>query len=185
MRIQDFKLLLLLQFVVLIQATTKSVYLYTRLGQLVTSNTLGWQSFYDDFDEKQLKYGVEASKIQADHGNSTLYVCRATVDGISVSGHTLRRDQRTFCVVTMHTNVGTHHAFDILLNKGDGGKLTWTKSSGVIPPGAISASSSGHVSVKRPLIFCLFIFRLHFECEDRSVIDYTNAFWDRKKIREI
>lgn len=165
MRIPDLKpLLLLLQFAVLIQATTKSVFIYTKTGQLVTSNTLGWQSFTGE--ASQLKFGVEASKFQSDHGNSPLFVCRATIEGIPVTGHTLPRDQRTMCIVTMHTNVDTHHAFDILLNKGDGGKLTWTKSSGVIPPGAISASSSGHVSVKRPLIFCVYLSKkaMLFEC---------------------
>lgn len=153
MKIQDLKLLLLLQFVVLIQATTKSAFVYTKTGQLVTSNTLGWQSFTGD--ARQLKYGVEASKLQSDHGNSSLYVCRAMVDGLPVTGHTFPRDQRTVCIVTMHTNVGTHHAFDILLNKGDGGKLTWTKSSGVLPLGAISASIQAHVSIKRLSDFLL------------------------------
>lgn len=144
MRLQDLKLLLLLQSVALIQATTKSVLLYSKGGQLVTSNTLGWQSF--DGDVKQLKHAVEAAKFQTAHGNYTLYVCRVVIDGISVSGHTLPRNQQTMCIVTMHTNVNTHHVFEILLNKGDGGKLTWTKSNGVLPSGAISATSAGHVS---------------------------------------
>lgn len=145
MKIQDLKLLLLLQFVVLIQATTKSAFVYTKTSQLVTSNTLGWQSFSGD--ARQMKYAVEASKFHSpDHGNSSMYVCRAMVDGLSVTGHTYIRDQRTMCVVTMHTEVKSHHAFDILLNKGDGGKLSWMKSSGVIPVGAISASNQAHVS---------------------------------------
>lgn len=155
MRIQDLKLLLLLQFVALIQANTKSVFLYNNVGQLVTSDTLNWQSFTDD--PKQNKYAVEAGQFQSDRGNSSLFVCRVVVDGIPVTGFTLKQITRTVCVVTMHMNGGIHHAFDILLNNGDAGKLTWTKSSGVIPVGAISATSSAHVSAKHLFSFIVIL----------------------------
>lgn len=173
MRIQELKLLLILQFVALIQANTKGVFLYNNVGQLVTSDTLLWQSFTDD--AKQNKYAVEAGKFQSDHGNYSLFVCRVVVDGIPVTGLTLKHDTRTVCVVTMHMNVGTHHAFDILLNNGDGGKLTWTKSSGVIPVGAISATSSAHVSAKH-----LFSF-IVISCIASSGTNYENTHRARKK----
>lgn len=133
--------------IVTIQATTKSVLLYSKVGQLVTSGTLVWQSFTGD--AKQLEYAVEAAKFQSEHENYQMHVCRAVIEGIFVTGHTQKRDQRTVCIVSMHTDVRTHHSFDVLLNKGNAGKLTWiewSKFSATIPIGAVSATSAGHVS---------------------------------------
>lgn len=136
---------------VAIQATTKSVLLYS-IGniknQLVTSSTLVWQSFADD--QKLLEYAVEAAKYHSEHENYPIYVCRFVVDGIIVTGHTQQRNQRTVCTVSMHSDVRSHHVFDVLLNKGDAGKITWkpwSKYSAVIPIGAVSATSDGHVSI--------------------------------------
>lgn len=134
--------------IVAIHATTKSVSLYSReVRQLVTSNTLVWQSFSGD--QKLLEFAVEAAKFKSEHEDYPIYVCRATVDGIAVTGHTQKRDSRIVCIVSMHTT-HTHHVFDVLLNKGNGGKLSWkpwSKYTAVIPTGAVSASSDGHVCI--------------------------------------
>lgn len=137
----------LLSFIVAIHATQKSVLLYSKVNQLVTSNTLVWQSFTGD--EKDLEFGVRAAKYSSDKESYNQFVCRILTEGIFVSGHTQNRDGRILCVVSMHTEVKTHHTFDVLLNKGHGAKLSWkawSKFSATIPTGAVSATTSGHVS---------------------------------------
>lgn len=70
------------------------------------------------------------------------------MDGIYTSGNTQRHQGQTVCIVSMHMDVRTHYAFDVLLNKGHGGKLTWkpwNKFSAGIPSGAVSVTSAGHV----------------------------------------
>ncbi|KAJ6645451.1 Membrane-bound transcription factor site-1 protease, partial [Pseudolycoriella hygida] len=101
----------------------------TKNKQLVTSSTLVWQSFTGD--QKQLEYAVTAATYVTEHENYPLY-----------------HQSQTVCIVSMHMDVRTHYAFDVLLNKGHGGKLTWkpwNKFSGGIPSGAVSATSAGHV----------------------------------------
>lgn len=78
----------------------------------------------------------------------SVYVCRAVIDGINVSGHTKKYEDKIVCTVALQSHVKTHHAFDILINKGLGAKLTWktwNKFSGSLPTGAVGASSVGHV----------------------------------------
>ncbi|KAG4078503.1 hypothetical protein HA402_009215 [Bradysia odoriphaga] len=114
--------------------------------QLTTSSTLVWQSFTGD--QKQLEYAVQAAKYVTETENYPLYVCRALIDGIYTTGNTQKHQDQTVCIVSMHMDVRTHYAFDVLLNKGHGGKLTWkpwNKFSGGIPSGAVSATSAGHV----------------------------------------
>lgn len=147
---------------VAIQATTKSAMRFTKVGQLVTSDTLVWQSFTGD--PKQLDFAVEAAQYHSEQEKYAIYVCRAVIEGVVVTGHTLKRDSRIVCIVSMHTEVRTHHAFEVLLNKGDAAKLTWTpwsKFSAVIPAGAVSASSDGHVSNRLLVFFFLSIYAPH------------------------
>lgn len=152
--------------IVAIQATTKPVLLYSKVGQLVTSSTLVWQSFGGD--QKLLENAVEAAKFHSELENYPIYVCRAVIEGVIVTGHTQKHDPRTVCVVSMHTDVRTHHQFDVLLNKGSGGKLTWkpwSKFSATIPTGAVSATSDGHVSIFKTFFFLsLFCFRFINSC---------------------
>lgn len=134
--------------IVAIHASTKSVQLFSKNGQLVTSETLVWQSFSSG-DPKQFEFAVEAAKFHSEHENYQMYICRVPVSGIFVTGHTQKRDQRTNCIVSLHEEVSTHHQFDVLLNKGNGGKLTWiswSRYTPTIPTGAVSAASTGHVS---------------------------------------
>lgn len=110
-----------------------------------TSNTLAWEPFNDD--QKQLEFAVEAAKYNSENENHPIYVCRATIDGIAVPGHTQKRNSKMDCVISMHE---THlrPVFDVLLNKGNGGKLTWKpwrKNQAVFLKGAVSAATDGHV----------------------------------------
>lgn len=135
---------------VVIQATTKGVLLFNnKVGQLVTSSTLVWQSYASD--QNLSGSAVVAAEFYSEEGNYPLYVCRAVVDGVIVTGHTQKHDTRTVCIVSMHTDVRTHPTFDVLLNKGDAAKLTWkhwNKYIAVLYTGAVSAISDGHVSSK-------------------------------------
>ena len=143
----------------IVSAGTNSVLLYSKVGQLVTSSTLVWQSYTGD--EKQLEYGVVAAKFISEAEHYPMYVCRALIEGIYVPGHTKKHQQRVVCIVTMHMNVDTHFAFDILLNKENGGKLSWkpwSKFSASIPTGAVSAVSTGHVSVPEVVFHFCFVF---------------------------
>lgn len=134
---------------VAIQATTKSVLLYNnKVGQLVTSSTLVWQSYASDQKLSDIN-AVEAAEYHSEEGKYTIYVCRAVIDGVIITGHTQQRDSGTVCIVSMHTDVRSHHAFDVLLNRGDAAKLTWkpwNKFDAVTHTGAVSATSDGHVS---------------------------------------
>jgi Protein of unknown function (DUF3421) len=131
-------------------ATAKSAFTFRfyggLVGQLVTSSTLGWESYVGD--EKQLENAVQGGTYHsADEDSYAIHVCRVPVDGIVTTGYTKQQRQKMVCVVSMSGNVNTHHSFEILMNKGNGGKLTWqpwTKFVGSVPTGAVSASG-GHV----------------------------------------
>lgn len=140
--------------IVAIYATTKSAMRYNligSIGQMVTSDTLVWQTFVAE-DPKQLEFAVEAAKYHSEEDKYPIYVCRATDEGVIVTGHTQKHESNTVCVASMHTTVKQHRAFEVLLNKGGAAKLTWkpwspwNKFSAVIPLGAVSAASDGHVS---------------------------------------
>lgn len=145
-----------------IHASTKSVQLFSKNGQLVTSETLVWQSFSSG-DPKQFEFAVEAAKFHSEHENYQLYICRVGVSGIFVTGHTQKGDQRIVCIVSLHMEVSNHHSFDILINKGNGGKLTWKswdrRYTPTKPTGAVSAASTGHVSIFFYIFFFFIIFR--------------------------
>lgn len=70
------------------------------------------------------------------------------VDGIFASGNTRRYEDKVVCTVALQNSVKTHHAFELLINKGNGAKLSWKswKKFGRIPTGAINSGLGGHVS---------------------------------------
>lgn len=142
-------IIFLIQYIGHTIAATNFVSIYSKtLSQLVTSSTLVWQSYIGD--PKQLEYAVPAAKFVSKDENYLEFVCRAPIEGIFTSGHTKKHQQRTVCIVSMHMEVRIHDQFDVLLNKGHGGKLIWkpwNKFSASIPPGAVSALSAGHVSI--------------------------------------
>lgn len=138
--------IVLLHLILSIDASQRLVSLYGNVNQLVTSSTLTWQAFSGD--QRELEFGVEASNYTSQTENYIMYVCRATVDGIIVPGHTIKRDQRIVCIVSLHMDVRTHHTFDVLLNKHNGARIEWKKWNKyvpTIPKGAVSAVSAGHV----------------------------------------
>lgn len=139
-----------------IEASQKSVQLYSKVGQLVTSSTLIWQSYTGD--PKDLQFAVHAAKYTSDDENYQIYVCRALVEGLNTAGHTQKRDSKTVCLVSTHMGARSHHVFDVLLNKGHGGKLTWkawSKFNPTIPTGSVSATSTGHVSIITYYLLCV------------------------------
>ena len=75
-------------------ASTHSVQTYrtssTQLGQLMTSSTLNWESYTND--KKQLEYAVKGGTLIINEVHYPIYVCRATVEGLYVSGHTEKHD---------------------------------------------------------------------------------------------
>lgn len=158
-------------------ASSKSVHRFKPIpgssnGQEVTSNALVWDQYYGD--SKQFKYAVESGKYSSETEvkrssgdlqkifrnskfneqippflqNYPIYVCRAMVDGIFASGNTRRYEDKVVCTVALQNSVKTHHAFELLINKGNGAKLSWKpwKKFGRIPTGAINSGLGGHVS---------------------------------------
>lgn len=143
----ELALFIFVLLIVSAYAATNVVLVYNKNGQLVTSSTLGWQSYTDDV--KQLEYAVQSGQITTEDDKYSMYVCRVPIEGIYTAGHTTKHSKDTVCIVSMHLEVRTHFKFDLLINKGNGSKLTWkswSKFTGSIPIGAISAVSAGHVS---------------------------------------
>lgn len=135
----------ILCFLTSLEASQKSVYFY-KGGQLVTSSTLIWQTFSGD--KRDLEHAVHAAKYVSDQDSYQIYVCRALVEGLYVAGHTQRNEHKSVCLVSTHQGARVHHMFDVLLNKGYGGKLSWAqwnRFSPTTPTGAVSAASTGHV----------------------------------------
>lgn len=135
-------------------ASTHSVQTYrtssTQLGQLMTSSTLNWESYVND--KKQLEFSIKGGSFVDDDVHYPIYVCRSTVEGLYVSGHTERRGSKLVCVVSLLGEVKTHHAFDVLVNKGHLGKVgwkSWRKFNAATPIGAVSVSSNEVTYVAR------------------------------------
>lgn len=129
-------------------SATNSVLIFNSIGQLVTSSTLVWESFVED--TKQMDVAVPAANFTTKEESYPLYVCRALLEGMYTTGHTQRHKNSIVCIVSMHLEVKTHFTFDILMNKGHFGKLTWkpwNKFSAKIPSGAVSAVTTGHVYI--------------------------------------
>ena len=67
-----------------------------------------------------------------------------------MSGYTRKKDDRYVCIVSMHDQVRTKQEFDVLLNKEQGAKLSWTdwdKFKGLQFTGSISTINGGSVSL--------------------------------------
>lgn len=149
-RLRLLRLLVALAFAIVgTQAATNVALVFNQNGQLTTSSTLVWQSYTGD--DKQLEYAVPAGQYQLDAEHThPMLVCRAPAEGLIITGHTsLHAGGKTVCIVSMHMEVRTHHAFDVLLNKAHGAKLTWRPwkmYDAATPIGAVSAVSASHVS---------------------------------------
>lgn len=109
------------------EAAVHSVLTYkntsTQLGQLVTSSTLVWET-YDAKNSNQLQYAVEGGKYISEEEHYPIYVCRVTIDGVTTSGHTEKIKQSHVCVAAHYKNK-QYTNFDVLINKGHLGKVSW------------------------------------------------------------
>lgn len=80
-------------------------------------------------------------------------MCRVEIEGIFTAGHTVTEDTVTVCIVAAQlSEVERHHAFEVLINMGGGGKLKWqpwSRYHAGIFGGAVSAGM-GKVSANAP-----------------------------------
>lgn len=138
-------------FVTSSEAAVHSVLTYknasTLLGQLVTSSTLVWET-YDPKDPKQLQYAVEGGKYISEDEHYPIYVCRVNIDGVGTSGHTEKKQQSHACVAAHYKNM-KYANFDVLINKGHLGKVSWKhwrKFNVGVPVGAIRIGEDAYIA---------------------------------------
>uniref|UniRef100_A0A1I8NMY9 Protein unzipped n=1 Tax=Stomoxys calcitrans TaxID=35570 RepID=A0A1I8NMY9_STOCA len=133
------------------EAAVHSVLTYkntsTQLGQLVTSSTLVWET-YDAKNSNQLQYAVEGGKYISAEEHYPIYVCRVTIEGVNTIGHTEKIQQAHLCVAAHYKNKKYDH-FDVLINKGHLGKVSWKhwrKFNLGIPVGAIRIGEVSYIA---------------------------------------
>ncbi|EDV98473.1 GH22655 [Drosophila grimshawi] len=148
---------LLLQLATPIGAHVHPVFTYknasTQLGQLVTSDTLVWET-YDPNSANQLQSAVEGGKYLTEDEHYPIYVCRVTIDGVPTSGHTEKRQQRHVCVAALYKH-SINANFDVLLNKGHLGKIAWKrwrKYNIGVPIGAIRIADESYIARHRATV---------------------------------
>lgn len=125
--------------------------------QSVTSSTLTWEKFSGVEDHLQNAVRVaEPEKdskehVENDHVHPPSYVCRVLIEGMHTAGQTVKDESGTICTVAaQQAEVERHHAFEILINMGGGGRLiwqSWDRYHAGIFGGAVS-SGTGKVSFK-------------------------------------
>lgn len=144
-------LLVLLPLLVSGLAMTNSVFKAFSKDQTVTSSTLSWEKF--NGDETQLQHAVRTYNL-AEHPRSkemtdaerlqhASYVCRIQIEGIYCAGQTHMEDTSTICRASIQSDIRRHRTFEVLVNRGGGGKLKWQpwdKYQTEKFPGAVSAS---------------------------------------------
>uniref|UniRef100_A0A8D8A5E9 Protein unzipped n=1 Tax=Culex pipiens TaxID=7175 RepID=A0A8D8A5E9_CULPI len=144
-------LVLLLPLLVSGLAMTNSVFKAFSKDQTVTSSTLSWEKF--NGDETQLQYAVRTYNL-ADHPRSkemtdterlqhASYVCRIQIEGIYCAGQTHMEDTSTICRASIQSDIRRHRTFEVLVNRGGGGKLIWKPWNKYLSdkfPGAVSSS---------------------------------------------
>lgn len=166
--------LLLLSTILVIEfvAGTKPVSVFDKkIGQLVTSSLLTWESFNPSNPKHQLEYAVAAGEfLEVIHLYTYLmihrvnklinfiisfiqkhpaYICRSSVNSISVTGYVKKRSDESYvCIVSLHSQIKTKGDFELLMNKGNGAKIDWhdwVKSAVVFThiDGTVSTINSG------------------------------------------
>ncbi|XP_065368242.1 protein unzipped [Calliphora vicina] len=142
--------LALFLFVTSSQAAVHSVLTYknasTLLGQLVTSSTLVWET-YELKNPKQLQYAVEGGKYITEDEHYPIYVCRVNIDGVGTIGHTEKIQQSHECKAAHYKNM-RYKVFDVLINKGHLGKVSWKhwrKFNVGVPVGAIRIGEDAYI----------------------------------------
>lgn len=143
--------LALFLFVTTSQAAVHSVLTYknasTLLGQLVTSSTLVWET-YEPKNPKQLQYAVEGGKYITEEEHYPIYVCRVNIDGVGTIGHTEKIQQTHECKAAHYKNM-KYKNFDVLINKGHLGKVSWKhwrKFNVGVPVGAIRIGEDAYIA---------------------------------------
>ncbi|XP_053685267.1 protein unzipped [Sabethes cyaneus] len=133
-------------------AVSNSVFKAFSKDQTVTSSTLSWEKF--NGEKSQLQFAV-ASYNPAEHPRSkelmdseqlshASYVCRIQIDGIYCAGQTHMEDTSTICTASLQSDIRRHRTFELLVNRGGGGKLKWKPWDRYLAekfPGAVSASN--------------------------------------------
>lgn len=112
---------------------TNSVFKAFSKDQTVTSSTLGWEKF--NGEKTQLQFAVQSynpaenprSKelVDSDQLSHASYVCRIQIEGIYCAGQTHMEDSSTICTASLQSDVRRHRTFEVLVNRGGGGKLKW------------------------------------------------------------
>lgn len=160
--------LLLLSTILLIEfvAANKPVSVFDKkIGQLVTSSLLTWESFNPSNPKHQLEYAVAAGEFLEVNDFISIYckkkihyinlqkhpayICRSSVDSIAVTGYVKKRNDESYvCIVSMHGQIKTKGDFDLLMNKGNGAKIDWQdwEKTGIVftnIDGTVSTINSG------------------------------------------
>ncbi|XP_055591057.1 protein unzipped-like [Uranotaenia lowii] len=114
-------------------AMTNSVFKAFSKDQTVTSSTLAWEKFngeklqlqnavklYDPVEHPRYRELVESDQLA-----HTPFVCRIQIEGIFCVGQTHMEDTSTICTASLQSDIRRHRMFEILINRGNGGKLKW------------------------------------------------------------
>ncbi|XP_055624570.1 protein unzipped [Toxorhynchites rutilus septentrionalis] len=133
-------------------AMANSVFKAFSKDQTMTSSTLAWEKF--NGEKTQLQFAVHTYNpdehphpkelIDSDQLMHESYVCRIQVEGIYCAGQTHMEDSSTICTASLQSDVRRHRTFEVLVNRGGGGKLKWqpwNKYRTEKFPGAVSAST--------------------------------------------
>lgn len=127
-----------------VTAATHSVSTYKRaslvLNQLITSSTLEWEPYKNA--PKQLEFAIQGSIFKTEEEHYPIYICRVNMDGVFRSGYTEKRAQKHMCMLAYLNTIKPYKQFDVLVNKGKLGKVSWKKWKRYedTPDGAVSVN---------------------------------------------
>lgn len=137
--------------------------------QTVTSSTLQWVSTngkdltilkhavvaayqtIDDTNEPVIPQGVESNSNDVLKNQHPVYICRATVTGVWVTGQL--RPQNHVCIVSLYKKVEEYHQFEVLVNIDNSARLSWKGKNKYtnIPQGAVTTGESRILVARKPL----------------------------------
>lgn len=131
-----------------VEAATHSVSTYKKaslvLNQLITSSTLEWEPYKSSLESKpkQLEFAIQGSIYKTEEEHYPIYICRVNMDGVMRSGFTEKRGQKHVCMVAYLDTIKPYKQFDVLVNKGKLGKVSWKKWKRYedTPDGAVSVN---------------------------------------------
>lgn len=140
-----------------VTAVTHSVSTYKKaqlvLNQLITSSTLEWEPYSKSLESKpkQLEFAIQGSIFKTEEEHYPIYICRVNMDGVFRSGYTEKRAQKHVCMVAYLNNIKPYKQFDVLVNKGKLGRVSWKKWKRYedTPDGAVSVNEYTFVARHR------------------------------------